>query len=164
MIIGGDFNCVLAKSDATGHFNFSRALNTLISGYDLVDMLATATGRGVYTHYTRPEKARLYRIYATRQLSRRKYGIDTAVAAFTDHLAVILRISLEVNTVQRGRSYWKLETALLSETGVQETLKQRWMGWKRKRNLYPNSNLVEEGGKEPTAETHHHRRGHEETR
>jgi hypothetical protein len=38
MIIEGDFNFVLDKTDATGHFNYSRVLNTPISGYDLVDI------------------------------------------------------------------------------------------------------------------------------
>jgi endonuclease/exonuclease/phosphatase family metal-dependent hydrolase len=122
LIIGVDFNCVLEKTDATGHFNYSRALNTLISDYDLVHMWASATGRGVYTHYTRAGAARLDRIYVTRQISGRKYGIETAVAAFTDHLEVILRISLEVTTVQRGCSYWKMDEALLSDVGIQKIL------------------------------------------
>jgi exonuclease III len=30
VILGRDINCVLAKADVTGHFNFSRALNTLV--------------------------------------------------------------------------------------------------------------------------------------
>jgi hypothetical protein len=94
-------------------------------------MWASATGRGVYTHYTRSGWARLDRIYATRQLSGRKYEIETAVAAFTDHLAVILRISLDVTTVQRRRSYWKMDEALLSDARIQETLNQRWIEWKR---------------------------------
>jgi hypothetical protein len=136
VIMSGDYNCVLSKTEATGHFNFSRALNTLISGYDLVDMWAPAMGRGAYTHYTRSGAARLDRIYMSRQISGRKYGIETAVAAFTDHLAVILLISLDVTTVQWGRSYWKMDAALLSDAGVQETLQQRWMGWKRQRNMY----------------------------
>jgi exonuclease III len=38
VILGGDFNCVLAKADVTGHFKFSRALNRLVKGYDLVDV------------------------------------------------------------------------------------------------------------------------------
>ena len=88
-------------------------------------MWAPATGRGVYTHYTRSGAARLDRIYVSRQINGRKYGIETAVAAFTDHLAVILRIALNVTTVQLGRSYWKMDTALLRDAGVQETLQQR---------------------------------------
>jgi exonuclease III len=38
VILRGDFNCVLAKADVTGHINFSRALNTLVKGRNLVDM------------------------------------------------------------------------------------------------------------------------------
>jgi hypothetical protein len=72
----------------------------------------------------------------SRQLGGPKYGIETAVAAFTDHLAVILGISLDVTTVQRGRGYRKMGAVLLSDAGVQETLQQIWMGWKRQRNLY----------------------------
>ena len=68
----------------------------------------------------------------SRQLSGRKYGIETAVTAFTD------RIALDVTTVQRGCSYWKMDAALLRDAGIQETLQQRWMGWKRQRNLYPH--------------------------
>jgi hypothetical protein len=68
MILGGDFNCVLAKPDCTGHFNFSRALNTLVRGFDLVDMWDAAPERGFYTHYTRQGSSCLDRIYVTRNL------------------------------------------------------------------------------------------------
>jgi exonuclease III len=47
-IVGRDFKCVLAKTDCTGHFNYSRALNEL--GFDLVDVWAAAPERGIYTH------------------------------------------------------------------------------------------------------------------
>ena len=138
LIMGGNYNCVLAKTDVTGHFNFSRALNTLISGYDLVDMWAPATGRGVYTHYARSGAERLDRKYVSRQLSEQKYGIETAVAAFTDHLAAILCFVLDVTTVQRGRSYWKMDAVLLRDAGVQKIIQQRWRKWKRQRKLYPH--------------------------
>jgi hypothetical protein len=29
LILGGDFNCVLTKTESMGHFNYSRALNAL---------------------------------------------------------------------------------------------------------------------------------------
>jgi len=41
---------------------------------------------GIYTHYSRQGASRLDRIYATRNLSDRKKGVETVVAAFTDHL------------------------------------------------------------------------------
>jgi hypothetical protein len=38
------------------------------------------------------------------------------VIAFTDHLAIILRIDLQIPVLSRGRSEWKLNTRLLRET------------------------------------------------
>jgi hypothetical protein len=31
-----------------------------------------------------------------------------------------------------------MDAAMLRDVGVQETLQQKWMGWKRLRNLYPH--------------------------
>jgi hypothetical protein len=93
MIVGEDVNCVLARTDCTGHFNYSGALNDLLRGCDLIDVWATAPERGIYTHYTKQEAIRLDEIYETRNISRRKSGAETAVTTFTDHLAVILRIA-----------------------------------------------------------------------
>jgi hypothetical protein len=112
-------------------------INKQINKYDLVFMWAPAPER-VYTQYTQTGAARLDRIYVSRQLSGRKCGAETSVTAFTDHLAVILRIALDVVTVHRGRSYVKMDAALLRDAGVRETLRQRWMGWRRERNLYPH--------------------------
>jgi hypothetical protein len=80
MILGGDFNCVLSKSDCTGQFNNSRALNALVSGYALIDMRNPE--RGIYIHYSRQGASRLDRIYVTKKLRNKKKGIETVVAAF----------------------------------------------------------------------------------
>jgi hypothetical protein len=53
MIMGGDFNCVLAQADCTGKVNFSRALQELVRGYDLMDVWEANPTRDVYTHYAR---------------------------------------------------------------------------------------------------------------
>jgi len=101
-------------------------------------MWASPPERGVYTHYMRKGAARLDRIYMPRHPSGWKCGIETTVTAFTDHLAVILRIVLDVAAVYRGRRYWKMDAGLLRDALVLETLRQRWMGWRRQRNLYPH--------------------------
>jgi exonuclease III len=72
MLIGGDFNCVLTKTDCTGNSNYSRALNAPIRGLDLIDMWETAPQRRIFTHYTRQGATRLDRIYATSNLRGRK--------------------------------------------------------------------------------------------
>lgn len=43
LIIVGDFNCVLANSDCTGHRTSSRALEKLIQGLRLFDVWDTTT-------------------------------------------------------------------------------------------------------------------------
>jgi len=37
------------------------------------------------------------------------------MAAFSDHLAVVLRIALDVDTIRRGTGYWKMNMALLQD-------------------------------------------------
>jgi len=38
LLVGGDYNSFLTNLDATGHPNYSRALQEFIRGFDLVDM------------------------------------------------------------------------------------------------------------------------------
>ena len=91
--MGGDFNCVLNAGDATGKASYSRSLSTLINGYSLRDVWQARPGNTAYTHYTIHGASRLDRFYMTESLLRRKTGITTIAAAFTDHFAVILRLS-----------------------------------------------------------------------
>ena len=58
------------------------------------------------------------------------------VALFTDHLAVVIRIAFEATTMRRGRSYWKMNTALLSEERFQEQLRQFWTEWSKHTKNY----------------------------
>jgi len=117
LLVGGDFNSVLKNPDAIGHPNYSRALQEFIRGFDLVDTWETSQERATYTHYTSRGASRIDRIYASRNLSIQKRGAETRVAAFTDHLAVVIPIALEATTMPSGRSYWKMNTALLCEKG-----------------------------------------------
>jgi exonuclease III len=50
MIIGGDFNCLIAISDTTGHYNHSRALAELIHGFALKDTWQQNHTKPTYTH------------------------------------------------------------------------------------------------------------------
>ena len=79
--------------------------------------------RATHTHYTSRGASRIDRIYASRNLSRHKRDAETRVAAFTGHLAMVIRIALGATTMRRGRSYWKMNKALLSEERFQEQLR-----------------------------------------
>jgi endonuclease/exonuclease/phosphatase family metal-dependent hydrolase len=91
MILGGDFNCVLSQTDCTGKGNYSRALQQLVRGYDLVDVWEAKPTRDMYTHYTRQGATRIDRLYITRNICESKLGVETMATAMTDHLAVVLR-------------------------------------------------------------------------
>ena len=122
LLVGGDINSVFTNPDATGHPNYSRALQQFIRGLDLVDMLEASQERATYTHYTTRETWRIDRIYSylSRKLSRQKRGPVTRVVVLTDYLAVVIRLAREATTLRRGLSYWKMNTALLREDSFQE--------------------------------------------
>jgi len=98
-MIVGDFNCVLNQTGRTGHFNNSKALDGLVRGFDLHDMWRENLLRTVFTHYTPMGASRIDRIYTTRNTSDKKIGVETVAAVFTDHLAVVLRLSVDVPIV-----------------------------------------------------------------
>ena len=68
-------------------------------------MWDTSQERATYTHYTNRGTLKIDRIYTSRNLSRQKRGAKTGIAAFTDHLAVVICRALEATTMWRGRSY-----------------------------------------------------------
>jgi hypothetical protein len=138
-ILGCDFNCVLNKADCTGNFNYSRALHIMVRGLDLTDMWEQPVERKIYTHYTGRGASRLDRFYASRTMYTDKSGIETALAAFTDHLAVIMRIKVMEPTIQRGRGYWKMNSTFVHNIQLQSELQQQWIRWKLKRKFYLDS-------------------------
>jgi len=135
-MILGVTSIVLSKSDCTGQYNYSRALNALVSGYALIDMWEANLERGIYTHYSRQGASRLYRIYVTKNLSERKKEIETVVAALTDHLAVILRMELDIDIIRRGRSYWKINAELMQDAQFQAQLRLQWKRRSQQRKYY----------------------------
>ena len=138
---GGDFNCVLDAGDSAGHGSYRRSLSTLIHDYSLRDAWQARPGNTAYTHYTVHGATRLDRFYLTVGLLRRKTGVATIAAAFTDHFAVVLRLSMGAPLLRRGRGTWKLRSDTLTSTHVMEDLQHHWTQWKKQQHLYPNINL-----------------------
>jgi hypothetical protein len=124
MIIAGDFNCVLSSADTTGRGNYSTALDILTKGLGLKDVWESPQTRPTYTHYTSMGASRLDRIYVTENLRKNKKGVETVAAAFTDHLAVVLRITLDTRNICRGRGYWKMNVSLLTHWNTQPAVRR----------------------------------------
>ena len=61
-----------------------------------------------------------YRIYFTDPLQRRKQGVETVAAAFSDHFAGIIRMALDgISKLQKAR-VWRMNTSLLEESSFRE--------------------------------------------
>jgi exonuclease III len=72
IILGGDFNCALEKSDTTGHFNYSRSLAQLIQGLKLRDAWETNPAIHAYIHYSSTEAMLIDRFYISHTLYPKK--------------------------------------------------------------------------------------------
>ena len=70
----------------------------------------------IFTHYALTGASRIARIYISNNLKSKTKGIETVVAAFTDHLEIVLRLSIDTPLSSQGREYWTINTSLLGET------------------------------------------------
>ena len=123
MLLDGDFSWVLDPTDATGGYNFSRALTELVQGLAMIDTWQSTHHRKVYTHISGSGAFRLDRIYATKELIVRKRGVEVVPAALTDQLAVSLRLSVELPILRMGRGMWIITSAILTENTCTEKLR-----------------------------------------
>ena len=98
----------------------------------------TPTPRPKYTHFTPTGASRLDRIYITEHLRKNKHGVETVPAAFTDHLALIIRLSLESQSTRHGPGYWKMNASLLHETNFLLRLRAEWEQWRTHQKYHPN--------------------------
>jgi hypothetical protein len=138
MILGGDFNCVLLREDATGQPMLSRALDILVRGLQLVDAW-DQKARPIFTHYTTLGATRIDRFYVTRTLSERKTGVETVSAALTDHFAVILRMRLDAPILVMGKGMWRMNVSLLRDKEFYTAMRMMWTKCKLHRKAYPSS-------------------------
>jgi hypothetical protein len=138
LVMAGDFNCILDARDTRVNAPQSNALQRLIRGMGLRDVWDMMSQRLGYTHYALHSAMHLDRMYVTEQLYRQKQGVETVLAAFTDHLAVVLRLAMDVLFQERGRGYWRKNVSLLLDKGFYTELARRWKDWTRYKRYYPN--------------------------
>jgi hypothetical protein len=59
-------------------------------------------------------------------------------AAFTDHMAVTIRLSIQSQGTRHSNSYWNMNTLILRETVFLQKLKKEWEQWKSHEKYHPN--------------------------
>jgi hypothetical protein len=117
---------IQADDDCTGHRYINKALQKPTRGLHLEDVWDTTLNSYAY----KPSAARLDRIYATDHIRKCKQGIETLVAAFTDHLAVLFRVNTEVTFIHREKGRWFMNNAHLAEKRFRDKLNTAWIEWK----------------------------------
>jgi len=112
----------------------------MILGSHLTDTWTLHPNRPAYTHSS-TGATRIDRIYMSRDLMTRKTGIEILPAAFTDHSAVVLRLTLGETGARRDRVRWKLDPDMLLDADLLSHLRQQWNRWKMRKPCYPNVNI-----------------------
>jgi hypothetical protein len=82
--------------------------------------------------------SRLFIIYLTQPLLNSKQGVEATAAAFTNHLAVLLRVSLAGLCTTRGKAYWRMNPSYLDDQNFVPNFKYGWEMWRRSAHLYPS--------------------------
>jgi hypothetical protein len=89
-------------------------------------MCGTGHGNDIGTPIKHPCRRPGWIGYVTYHLITRKQGVETVALAFTDHLAVILRLAIDSQLPVRGKGYWKMNTFYLHEMASRNVFKEHW--------------------------------------
>jgi len=135
--MAGDFKCVLSNNDCTGYRSGSRSLERLINGLRLNNAWDASLHPHVFTQYTPTGAAHLDRIYVTEGMRRNKQGIETIAAAFTVHLAVLIRLNLSTPIIHRGRGRWRMNISLLNDRPFRSRIRDAWTERTKRIARYP---------------------------
>ena len=138
ILLAGDFNCVLHSNDTTGHYHTSRVLTEIVRSLALTDAWTQNHLRPSYTHYTSNCASRLDRFYVTGDILTQKLGIETLLSAFTDHLDVVLRISVQSVELRRGWRRWKMNPHLIDGAVIKLRILHEFGQWTKCKQYYPD--------------------------
>ena len=89
--------------------------------------------------------SRIDRVHTKKELSDKKINVETLAAAFTDHLSVVMRLSVDVPVVRRGKGFWKTNTSILRNEAFKERLLQKWAVWRQQGRFYTDWPMWWEG-------------------
>lgn len=136
IILGGDFNCVVANKDSTGSNNYSTSLKQLVENMQLLDTWNCLHRNLVDYSFVRSNSAsRIDRIYVSRSLVPHLRVADLLATSFSDHKAYRIRCCLPNLGKPHGRGYWCIRAHILNEQNLEE-FQQKWLRWVRERRNF----------------------------
>jgi hypothetical protein len=109
----------------------------LVEKTNLVDTWKSQRCKPIYTHITHHSASRIDRIYIAKNSAPEVTRTGVIVAPFTDHDAFVVHINLQSTHMDRGPSYWKLNTGVIYECTKNDFVLQ-WGRWRRYKKKFPN--------------------------
>ena len=131
LILAGDFNCVLNRSDSQGTPNINMHLKQITEKLKIKDVWEKLKKSIEFTYVRNGSKSRIDRIYATEEILKKVTNIGIDLAPFSDHNAVTMKLVLSQQPILRGRTYWKMNRDLLIIEEVKCKFEKQWSAWKR---------------------------------
>ena len=77
----------------------------------------------------------------TEDILTKKLGIETLPAAFTDHLAVVLRLSIPSVIKRRGSRRWKMNPHLMNDADIKILIRHEFEKWRKYKQYYPDMTI-----------------------
>lgn len=137
VLVGGDFNSVVNRKDATGNNSHSPMFQKLMNAVNLQDSWEILNRDHVEYSFIRADSAsRIDRILVSNEMREQIRTAYFASTAFSDHKAYIIRMALPMLGASPGRGIWRLQSGVLDEPQVIEELSAKWRYWIRSRNNY----------------------------
>ena len=130
ILMGEDFNCVLQPVDSTGPFTYINALAEIVRGILLTDMWDKGPRHPTFTHYSTTGASRIDRFYLSTAEKDRKSDTEIIPTAFTDHQAVVLRLSIPAPERRRRRGRWKMDPHIVHESTFKAKFQTEWEKWR----------------------------------
>jgi hypothetical protein len=82
--------------------------------------------------------SRIYLIYLSKADKDRKTDIEIVHTAFTDHHAVVLRLSTPAPEKRRRKGRWKMGPDIVQESTFKAKFQTEWEKWRGHKRYYPD--------------------------
>jgi hypothetical protein len=120
-----------------------RALANLLYGLRLKDTWKQSYKHHVYTYYSTVETRRIDKLYHSRDFKDKKGAGVILPAAFTDHCAVVISVTMQAVNRSRGIRHWPKKPLRLKEdlyvrlNDLWESCAIEGESWENAKNYYP---------------------------
>lgn len=140
IIMMGDFNCVLKRDDCLGNFNFSFALDGIVSGLGLFDVwycLGKNSKDNKFTFKRGKAGSRIDRAYVTQNIREQICSVSNEICAFSDHNALVVKFKVDRIRVEHGWSYFKINNFLINNQGIKHAIIEQ-INYEKQKYMYNN--------------------------